>query len=217
MGVVIPTLPLISISFGTLKAQIDIAIAALLAELSARIEGMGDLALNIGLTLPGADVAIVGELMNLLISGAYTPPSLDANLGLIDGLKIELELIKAAIEKTLEYALDLGKLIIELDELCAADGIRLFVFDGLPGEFGNQSNSNIANGGNIGPQGQAASLDPGTPVFALMLMTEKDSPAKVVLEKFFKTIALLYFAILKNHIHHLALDFTLDCNGRPLG
>lgn len=188
IGVLIPTLPLISASFGALQAQVEIAISGLLAEINARIGGMGDLLLNLGIALPDADIAIVTQLMNLMLSGSYTPPSLTANIDLINGVIIELKLIKDAIEKTLDYLLDLGNLVVELQEIAAADGVRLFVFDGVPGEFGNQSNSNIANGNTIGPQGQEASLDPNTPVFALMLMTELDSPAKTALEKFFKTV-----------------------------
>jgi len=170
VGVAIPL-------FLQLAIAIDVAIAGLIPELSAKITGYLALQGRLSVKPPSlaANVELAAKINASFLAAAslgFTPPSVSFGFDLVGALIIKLQLQL----KGLKAALDLA---LQIKDLAAAAGVKLFIYKGRLVDLGATLDAQV---------GVKAGLDLQVPIYLPLLVVDSSANPETVtaLETIFK-------------------------------
>ncbi len=161
-----------------LTLAVELLIPGLLAEISAKLVGYGNLSVSLGITPPSlaGNLQLAANILASLTAAAslgFVPPTVNfaatAVLALIAELNVKLGALQAALD-----------LALQIKGLAANAGVKLFVYEGKLSDLGSTLDAHVH---------LDASLDLQVPIFLPLFVVDANaSPATVTaLKTIFKT------------------------------
>ena len=171
VGVAIPL-------FLQLSLAIELLIPGLLAEITAKLAGYASLQASLGIKPPSLAGSIeltakIAASLAAALSLGFVPPSVDFAFAAVVTLIAQLNLQLGALQAALDLAL-------QIKDLCAAGGIKLFLYKGPLADFGATLDAQV---------GAKAGLDVHVPIYVPIFVVDASANPETVtaLGKVFKT------------------------------
>jgi hypothetical protein len=186
VGATLPILLVLKLSLSGLSLALQAAIAAILPELIAKLDGYGKLSFKLGIKPPtiAGNLELAAKILaSMQAAATLSPPSVSAS-AILSGIGVKIAAVialKELLEAKLTLATDALNMVLEIDSITGAAGIHIVTgVQETEGDLGAAIQSAIDQSG----------ISSGTPVRAWLIVTEEANVVAVeALEKVLKSAA----------------------------